>query len=86
LQGRAMPVASAEDVILSKLEWNTITPSDRQVQDALNVALVQGPKLDKAYLRKWAPSLGVIDLLEDLLHRAEEGLHGPTPEQSAPGP
>jgi hypothetical protein len=59
LQDRPMPVASAEDIILSKLEWNTITPSDRQLQDALNVALVQGPKLDKAYLRKWAPSLGL---------------------------
>jgi len=71
-QGRPMPVASAEDVILSKLEWDKLTPSERQLQDALNVAVVQWPRLDQAYLRKWAPSLGVAEKLEELFRKAGE--------------
>lgn len=72
LHGRFLPIASPEDVILTKLEWNGITPSERQVQDAYRVIVVQGPRLDREYLRKWAPTLGVAEQLEELLRRAEE--------------
>lgn len=71
LYGRPMPVASAEDVILTKLEWDKLTPSERQLQDALNVAVVQGSRLDEAYLRRWAPALGVAEKLEELLRKAK---------------
>jgi hypothetical protein len=73
LHGQQLSVASAEDVILSKLEWNRITPSERQLSDALNVAIVQWPRLDHAYLRKWASSLGVADRMEEVLTKAEQG-------------
>jgi hypothetical protein len=72
LYGRSLPVASPEDVILSKLEWDRITPSERQVRDALNVAAVQWSGLDLAYLRKWAVELGVAEKLEQLLRNAEQ--------------
>jgi hypothetical protein len=72
IYGRSLPVASAEDVILTKLEWNKITPSERQLRDALNVAAVQWPTLDQAYLQKWAADLGVTEQLEELLRSAEE--------------
>jgi hypothetical protein len=72
LYGRPTPVASAEDVILSKLEWNRITPSDRQLKDSFHVAVVQGPGLDRAYLRAWSGVLGVADSLEELLRTADE--------------
>jgi hypothetical protein len=72
LYGHSLPVASAEDVILTKLEWNRISPSERQVRDALNVALAQWSRLDKTYLRSWAADLGVAEILEDLLRQAEE--------------
>jgi hypothetical protein len=79
LAGRTLPVASPEDVILSKLEWhkltrewNKLTPPDCQVRDAVSVAAVQWPTLDLAYLRRWAVELGVSDTLEDLLRAAEE--------------
>jgi hypothetical protein len=72
LFGRQLPIASPEDVILSKLEWDKISPSDRQKQDALNVAVVQWPKLDQAYLRRWAGLFGVSAVLEELLKNAEE--------------
>jgi hypothetical protein len=71
LQGHPVPMTSPEDVILTKLEWNELTPSERQIRDALNVVVVQGSKLDRAYLRKWAPILGVAGQLENLLRQAE---------------
>ena len=79
LHGVQTPVASPEDVILSKLEWNKLTPSERQVTDALSIVLVQGAKLDLVYLRKWAPHLGVAEKLEELLSEVTGG-----PVHSAP--
>jgi hypothetical protein len=76
IHGRTLPIASPEDVILSKLEWNKITPSERQVRDAVNVAAIQGPTLDRAYLRKWATELGLAEMLEEVLRTAEEQASG----------
>jgi len=76
LYGRSLPIASAEDVILTKLEWDAITPSERQLRDALNVATVQWPALDQAYLRRWASVLGVSDKLEEVLRNAAQGQPG----------
>ena len=72
LFGRPTPIASAEDVILSKLEWNKMTPSDRQLKDVFQVVMTQGPLLDLTYLRKWAAVLGVQTALEELFQKAEE--------------
>lgn len=59
-------LCSAEDTILSKLEWYKSggSVSDRQWKDILGVIKVQGELLDKKYLLKWAEELGVEDLLE----------------------
>jgi hypothetical protein len=60
-------IATAEDVILHKLYWHTITPSDHQLQDAAGVFAVQKSTLDKSYLREWTAILGVEAELESLL-------------------
>lgn len=72
LLGQALPMASAEDVILAKLEWNALTPSEQQLHDALQVAVVQWPTLDQTYLRTWASALGVAETLEELLRKVQE--------------
>ena len=69
LLGQSLPIVSAEDVILAKLEWDSITPSERQVQDAFNVMAVQWPRLDQEYLRRWADALGVAEKLESLFQK-----------------
>ncbi|HMC64579.1 MAG TPA: hypothetical protein VKI65_06545 [Gemmataceae bacterium] len=71
LSGLQVPIVSPEDVILSKLEWSKISESERQIRDALGVAVVQWKILDKEYLRKWAEELGVADRLEAVLRDAE---------------
>jgi hypothetical protein len=59
--------ATAEDIILAKLEWAKMGESERQFSDALNVARIRGEDLDTSYLRKWAGELGVEDSLEKIL-------------------
>lgn len=67
LFGEPARICTAEDVILHKLYWNTITPSDRQLGDAAGVVAVQGAQLNRNHLCRWARELGVTDKLDDLL-------------------
>lgn len=67
LFGEPAWIATAEDVILHKLLWNRISPSDRQLGDAAGVVVVQADALDIAYLRHWAQELKVTRELERLL-------------------
>jgi hypothetical protein len=64
-------VCAPEDTILSKLRWaNELGGSEKQFQDALRVYEVQGRSLDRAYLERWAITLGVRDPLMKLLAAA----------------
>ena len=69
---RDVYIASAEDTVLAKLEWYRMGGeiSDRQWTDILGVLKVQAPGIDLAYLRQWAPHLGVADLLVRVLDDA----------------
>lgn len=74
-------VATAEDVVLAKLEWYQAggRVSEKQWRDVLGVLTVQAGRLDLRYLREWASSLGVSDLLELALAQVggEGKGHGP---------
>jgi hypothetical protein len=61
-------IASAEDVVLAKLEWFRLggETSERQWWDIVGVLRVTDGA-DRVYLRHWATSLGVEDLLERAL-------------------
>ena len=57
--------ASAEDTILSKLEWYRLggEVSERQWRDILGVLKTRAGELDLDYLHRWAKELNVADLL-----------------------
>lgn len=59
-------ITTAEDVILHKLYWNKLTPSERQLHDAAGVYAVQRDALDLTYLERWASILHVTARLDDL--------------------
>ena len=61
-------ISTPEDVILHKLVWNRISPSDRQLGDAAGIVAVQGEALDKHYLGKWAQELSLASELERLFN------------------
>lgn len=69
---RSLVVASAEDIILMKLQWYRAggEVSDRQWSDALGVIKVQGAGLDTAYLHRGATQMEIGDLLAKALEQA----------------
>lgn len=69
--GVATYVASAEDTILSKLEWSHRSGSERQMHDVVAVIQVQRPTLDLDYLEHWATELDIADLLHDALNASD---------------
>ncbi len=52
-------VASAEDVILAKLEWSKLGQSQRQLEDVAAILRVQSKSVDSGYLEKWIRELEV---------------------------
>jgi len=66
-------LASAEDIVLNKLDWFRIggEVSEQQWRDVQGVLKVQKGLLDMEYLRQWAADLGLADLLERALGEAE---------------
>jgi hypothetical protein len=59
-------VASAEDILLAKLEWYRLGggSSERQWRDILGICKMQFFDLDFEYLEKWSQEIKVGDLLE----------------------
>ena len=68
--GTSTWIATAEDIILSKLRWRSTSSSDVQWRDCLEIAAVND--LDVDHLRTWAPVIGVSEDLERLLASGPE--------------
>lgn len=56
--------ATAEDVVLAKLEWAKMGESERQIRDAAGIIEVQRGRLDEEYVARWAAALDIEDQLE----------------------
>ncbi|MBZ5615551.1 MAG: hypothetical protein LAO23_16200 [Acidobacteriia bacterium] len=54
-------VASAEDVVLAKLEWAKLAQSQRQIEDAAAILRVRWGAMDHSYLEKWITELRLIN-------------------------
>ncbi len=74
-KGLTIDFASPEDTVLQKLAWYRKggEVSDRQWQDLLGVLKVNRDRLDTHYLNRWAPHLGMEDLLARALDEADIG-------------
>jgi hypothetical protein len=74
--GRALVVASAEDVVVQKLSWYALGDrvSERQWNDAIGVLKVAGSHLDFEYLWRVAALLRVGDLLATAAREAGLGV------------
>jgi hypothetical protein len=71
--GATLPVSSAEDVVLAKLDWYRRggEASQRQWADVMGVLQATGSALDRPYLRGGAVELAVSDLLDRALDEAD---------------
>ncbi|MEE8583860.1 MAG: hypothetical protein V3T83_03310 [Acidobacteriota bacterium] len=59
-------VASAEDVIVTKLRWSMIGKRDKDLDDARTVAGVVKEQLDWDYLEHWTEKHGTRQLLDQI--------------------
>lgn len=59
--GTCLYVATAEDVVLAKLEWAKLGQSERQIQDVAELLGLRWDSLDHGYLSKWIDALGIRD-------------------------
>jgi len=67
LEGLPVWVPTAEDVILWKLRWVLAGGRSKDRDDVRAILAVQGPRLDKMYLRRWTKQHGTGALLDEIL-------------------
>lgn len=65
LEGLEFWIVSAEDLILSKLEWSKDSRSEMQSRDVRNL-LDSLQEIDENYLKEWAGKLGLDDWLREI--------------------
>jgi hypothetical protein len=65
LLGLSVFVASAEDVVISKLEWSKLAQSQRQIEDVAAILRMRWEALDMSYLEKWIRELGLEEAWSD---------------------
>ena len=70
LEDTALFVASAEDVVISKLEWGKLGQSQRQIEDVAGILRMHWDSLDHAYLEKWICELGLTTEWNDARRKA----------------
>jgi hypothetical protein len=64
-------VASAEDVVIAKLEWAKRAQSPRQIEDAAGILKLRWELLDLKYLEGWIGQLGLAAEWTEARRRAE---------------
>ena len=62
--GLDVMMASAEDTLVTKLEWSKLSGSERQLRDVAGILRVSGPELDTGYIERWVSELGLSELWE----------------------
>lgn len=72
LHGVALFLTTAEDAVISKLEWAKLAASSRQIEDVAAILRTQGKALDHPYLQKWIDELGLADEWEKALSLGAE--------------
>jgi hypothetical protein len=59
-------VATAEDMIVTKLRWADAAQRPKDIDDIRNIIAVRGLELDWAYVSRWSVEHGTTGLLEDI--------------------
>jgi len=59
LHGISLFMTTAEDAVISKLEWAKLGESQRQIEDVAAILRTRWQELDRAYLEKWNAELNL---------------------------
>lgn len=63
--------ASAEDVIIKKMEYYRDGGSEKHLRDITGILKISGDSVDRDYISVWAKRLGLIEIWEAVLRRIE---------------
>jgi hypothetical protein len=78
LLGTRVPIASAEDTLIAKLEWaKQGGSSELQLRDALGILQIRGAELDEAYIQQWVSVLGLEELWQRIRGALARGTERP---------
>jgi hypothetical protein len=64
--------ASAEDVIIKKMEYYKEGGSDKHLRDITGMMVISGQEIDRAYITEWADRLGlrpIWDMIQERLRK-----------------
>lgn len=64
--GRPVYIATAEDMIVTKLRWAREAGRGKDRDDVRNIVAVRWGTLDWAYVERWASEHGTLELLEEI--------------------
>ena len=60
-QGMRLAVATAEDLVIAKLEWAKLSESQRQIEDVAAILRIRTHELDHEYIQQWAEQLSLVE-------------------------
>jgi hypothetical protein len=69
----AIRFATAEDVILKKMEYYRLGQSEKHTRDICGILKAQGDRIDRIYIRQWAQKMGLTEIWEAILVRISAG-------------
>lgn len=73
LWGMEVSIASAEDMVVAKLEWAQMGDSERQLRDVAEILRVQGETLDRGRIQRWVEVLGLESAWVEAKRLADPG-------------
>ncbi len=68
--GMRLAIATAEDVLIAKLEWAKLGRSQRQIEDAAGILRIRSGELDREYVHKWVRQLNLQEQWEEACRAA----------------
>jgi hypothetical protein len=71
VEGIDVMFASAEDVIIRKMQYFQQGGSDKHLRDIAGVLKIRGDRLDRHYISEWADRLAIRDVWELIVTRAD---------------
>ena len=70
-EGMRLSIATAEDVLIAKLEWAKLGGSERQVEDAAGIIRIRSGDLDRTYIENWVRQLKIEEQWDAACRAAE---------------
>lgn len=70
-EGTRIAIASAEDIVLAKLEWAKMGESERQIEDVAGILRIRAGDLDLQYIERWVLELALAREWKTAVHKAQ---------------